>query len=173
MVLGAAFTIGAVVGASMVVPMLVVIAGLVSPLPEIVRFVALGLLGCYATILGLAALPHHLPQNRQQIALGVISAASPRGAARFGLLMGTGLFTFLPSASVHLLAAGVVLTLAGWVAALAAAIGFGLGRGGGLVARALSVDRIEFEDRFQQVVFALRRVAAPAVLALVLTAAVG
>lgn len=75
--------------------------------------------------LGLVALP--LPQNARQVPERVVEAGPRSGALQFGIEMGTGMRTFMTSSQPHLLISAVVL-VASPVEALAAGVGFGLGR---------------------------------------------
>lgn len=166
--LALSFTTGAVLGAALVVPVVLLFAGLVTPIPASIRVTALLAFAGTATVL--TALRGHtgLPQNERQIGFGLISARRPQGSFRFGLLMGTGLFTYLPSPAPHVIAAAAALLLLHPVYVLVLAAGFGAGRGVGLIARSVARDRTGFERRFQRVVHVLRRwVAAPAALAII------
>jgi hypothetical protein len=98
-----------------------------------------------------------LPQTRRQIGLATIAPRDTEGALRFGAALGTGLLTYLPSCAPHLLVLSLVMVQPSVAGTLAAALGFGCGRGIGMVARAAARDREEFDRRFQRVVRALQR----------------
>ena len=127
-----AFTFGSVLGALFTGTLLVLGAGLLSPIPAEPRatlaIAILVLLALHAV--GILCL--NLPQRRRQIPQSVFHDRPLTAAVRFAAELGTGLRTYLPDASPHALA--VLLLLApgtGWsavLAALLAAVGFGLGR---------------------------------------------
>lgn len=70
-----------------------------------------------------------LPQSQRQVPRSVFRKGSTIAAAQFGFELGTGLRTYLPSTQPHLLALGVWLLASGYLEALLAGLGFGLGRG--------------------------------------------
>lgn len=127
-----AFTIGSVLGALLTGTLLIVAAGLLSPIPVEPR----GTLAVAVIVLlalhALGVLCLDLPQNKRQIPQSVFHDRPLSAAIRFAAELGTGLRTYLPDPSPHALA--VVLLLApgtGWAAvaaAVLAAVGFGLGR---------------------------------------------
>ena len=69
-----------------------------------------------------------LPENRRQVTQAVLGRGPVHGAAQFGFEMGTGVRTFMTSASPYLLASWLVLFATPW-ALLVSALGFALGRG--------------------------------------------
>lgn len=82
-----------------------------------------------------------VPSRNAQIPESVATKPYPFGPLQFGFEMGTGLRTFLPSASPHLLALSVVLIPAGVLAALAAGVGFGACRAANLWFTTVGVTR--------------------------------
>ncbi len=68
-----------------------------------------------------------LPHRRTQVPSTVIAAGGDAGALRFGFEMGTGVRTHMPS-NLPYLPLTAVLLVGGWAAAVAAGLGFGLGR---------------------------------------------
>ncbi|MGH3825607.1 MAG: hypothetical protein ACRDQX_00305 [Pseudonocardiaceae bacterium] len=72
---------------------------------------------------------HHvtLPHRRAQVPSTVIAAGGDAGALRFGFEMGSGVRTHMPS-NLPYLPLVAVLLLGGWAVAVAAGLGFGLGR---------------------------------------------
>jgi hypothetical protein len=68
-----------------------------------------------------------LPHRRAQVPSTVIAAGGDAGALRFGFEMGCGFRTHMPS-NVPYLPLLAVLLVGSWAAALAAGLGFGLGR---------------------------------------------
>lgn len=68
-----------------------------------------------------------LPHRRAQVPSAVIGAGPEAGALQFGFEMGSGVRTHMPS-NLPYLPLVAVLLVSSWVAALAAGLGFGLGR---------------------------------------------
>lgn len=70
-----------------------------------------------------------LPQNARQVPERIVDSGPRWGAFQFGIEMGTGTRTFMTSAQPHLLFLGVLLVAsASPLVAVAAGVGFGLGR---------------------------------------------
>jgi len=150
-----------------------VLAGaLLSPVPAGVRVGAAVLL----TLVVLAAAHGvgglRLPQTEHQIPASVVALRLPSRAWRFAVTYGTGLFTYLPSASPHVLVVWLVLAAPSHLAILAAA-GFGVGRGLDLLTRSCSAQRVAYEDAFQRITQAVRPVTPVVVAALAVVAVVG
>ncbi|MDP8927907.1 MAG: hypothetical protein M3O70_04825 [Actinomycetota bacterium] len=124
----AALTAGLVSGAATTGAMLLVANGLLSPLPGRIRFgaffalVAMGML----REVGLEPLP--FPQVRRQVPREVFEDSILTGALRFGFELGLGFRTYVTTSSAYVLAGGVALLPIGMATALAAAVGFGVGR---------------------------------------------
>jgi hypothetical protein len=68
-----------------------------------------------------------LPHRRAQVPSTVIAAGGDDGALQFGFEMGCGVRTHMPS-NVPYLALMAVLLVSSWAAAVAAGLGFSLGR---------------------------------------------
>lgn len=68
-----------------------------------------------------------LPHRRAQVPSAVIGSGPEAGALQFGFEMGSGVRTHMPS-NLPYLPLVAVLLVGGWVAALLAGLGFGLGR---------------------------------------------
>lgn len=150
---------------------LVLPAALASPIPIAVRFVVAVagtavLLGAEHGVRG-----WRLPQTARQIPSMVVARRRPANAWRFAVPYGTGLRTYLPSASPHVLALWLVTT-APTGAVLLGAAAFGGGRGLGLLVRSLSSRRDRYDDVFQGLTARLRPAAPSLVLALTVLAAV-
>jgi hypothetical protein len=110
-----------------------------------------------------------LPQTERQIPSSVVAVRRPSSAWRFALPYGTGLFTYLPSASPHVLVVWLVLAAPSG-AALAGACAFGVGRGLPLLAKSFGRRRFAYEDTFQSATRWLRPLC-PVLVALVAAAA--
>lgn len=94
---------------------------------------------------GLMRLP--LPQNARQVPEAVARTGPLLGALQFGFEMGTGMRTFMTSALPHVVLTTVLL-LGGTWEAVAAGLGFGLGRAIVPIARWAAGD--EWSDGFDR-----------------------
>jgi hypothetical protein len=148
---GLAFLAGTTVGAGAVGVLLTLAGGLLSPVPETVRLglAAAAALAILAVDRGLLGRRVRLPQTPRQIPSVVVAVRRPGNAWRFAVPYGTGLRTYLPSPSPHVLAVGLVLVAPSW-AALAAALAFGAGRGLSLLVRSCTRDRDVFGALFDR-----------------------
>lgn len=126
-----------------------------APVPAGVRLAlaALGTVVVLAAERGVRGL--RLPQTERQIPSSVVAVRRPSSAWRFALPYGTGLFTYLPSASPHVLVVWLVLG-APSLATLAAATAFGVGRGLPLLVKSCGRARFTYEDAFQVLTARLR-----------------
>lgn len=123
-----AFCVGLVCGGALTATVLLVAGSLLrAPLPDGVRWAVV------AAALG-AVLPREagvwsfrLPENRRLVPDTVFRLGRHLGPLQFGLEMGTGARTYLPSGLPYVAAIAVALT-ASVPAALCAGAGFGLGR---------------------------------------------
>jgi hypothetical protein len=123
-----AFGVGLVIGGSATAMALLVVGSLLrAPLPEPVRWAAVtAALGALLLVeWGVVAV--RVPQNRRLVPESVLRFGRHLGPLQFGIEMGTGARTYLPSALPYAAAAAVLL-LASVPAALCAGAGFGLGR---------------------------------------------
>ncbi|HXM55504.1 MAG TPA: hypothetical protein VOB72_08940 [Candidatus Dormibacteraeota bacterium] len=123
-----AFCLGLVAGGMVTAAALLVIGSLVrAPLPQPARW-AIAVAALAAMLLqerGVVRL--RLPENRRLVPESVFRLGRHLGPLAFGVEMGTGARTYLPSALPYAAAAAVLL-LASVPAALSAGAGFGLGR---------------------------------------------
>jgi len=107
---------------------LFVVSGLATPVPEPVRHglvVAVAVLGVLRDA-GVVSFP--LPQNARQVPQDVLRRDVARGALQFGFEMGTGVRTYVSSTVPYVLVVALLLTAPDAVTAVAAGVGFGLGR---------------------------------------------
>jgi hypothetical protein len=155
--LACAFLAGAVGGAVALVPIVLLAQMLTAPVPLTLRIALWLLIGIVIVGANVVTGGCPLPQTRRQIGLATIARRDADGALRFGAALGTGVLTFLPSCTPHLLVLSLVLVQPSVGATLAAAVAFGFGRGLGMLGRALARDRARFDVRFQSVVAPLRR----------------
>ncbi|MDQ4129594.1 MAG: hypothetical protein M3133_01155 [Actinomycetota bacterium] len=124
----ATFTLGLLAGALTTGAALLVIAGLLSPLPVTLRlwvFLAIALFTLLHE-LGVAALP--LLQPRWQVPREVFEHGLVSGSLKFGFELGLGFRTYVSASSVYVLAGGLALLTTAPLMTFAAAVGFGLGR---------------------------------------------
>ena len=109
--------------------MVFVVAGSLirTPLPLWVRWLLVAAVLCAVWLRDLGVLTFTLPENRRLVPESVLRLGRHIGPLQFGLEMGTGARTFLPSGLPYAGAVAVLL-IASVPAALLAGIGFGLGR---------------------------------------------
>lgn len=122
------FGVGALLGALTSALFAILLSGVASPLP---RVWALGLMVLFAgaaVLRDAGVINFWLPQNERQVPQEVFVPGRFRGALRFGYEMGTGVRTYMTSTAPFVVLFGVVLLGNGRIVALAAGLGFGLGR---------------------------------------------
>lgn len=124
----AAFCAGLLLGGMVTAAVLLVAGSLLrAPLPEPARWAVLAA-GWTAVLLRQAGgLSFPLPENRRLVPQSVFRFGRHLGPLQFGIEMGTGARTYLPSGLPYV-AALAVLLLADPVGAVAAGLGFGVGR---------------------------------------------
>lgn len=171
-VLGLVFLAGSTSGALLLVPVLLIAGGLLSPIPTPIRLTAAVLAAAVIVTAGASRvrLRFLLPQRRWQIPPEVIATRSRRGVFRFSFALGSGLFTYLPSSSPHLLAALLVILAPGPGAVIAAAMAFGAGRGVDFAARAFAKDRAQLANKQNMIIERTARLICPAFIAASLVA---
>ena len=154
--------------------MVVALGSLVRPaLPSVL---SAGLISAMAVFVLAGELGMHhltLPHRRAQVPSAVIGAGSAAGALQFGFEMGTGVRTHMPS-NLPYLPLVAVLLVGGWVAALLAGLGFGLGRAAMALGRHHSQDPTWWDGQWQRHARRLRialSLAAVLLVAVVLVAA--
>lgn len=126
------YLVGATIGASGSVFLLLVGGGLLSPIPSNIRagllIVIIGALALRA--LGIVSFP--VPQNKRQIPQEAFLVSPPRAAFRFAMELGTSMRTYItkeaPYAAAALILLAVPAGLTGFAAAGLLALGFGVGR---------------------------------------------
>jgi hypothetical protein len=124
----AAFCLGLTVGGTLTAAVLVVVGSLIrAPLPQPVRWAVLGAALCAVALKEFGVLSFPLPENRRLVPESVFRLGRHLGPLQFGIEMGTGARTYLPSGLPYVAAVAVAL-LATVPAAGCAGVGFGLGR---------------------------------------------
>ncbi|MCK1795241.1 hypothetical protein MTQ01_04295 [Streptomyces sp. XM4193] len=155
-------------GALLSASVLWLLSGLLSPLPDnwaLPLTVAAAAAGV-ARDAGVLRFP--LPQNSRQVPQDVLQRDLVRGTLQFGFEMGTGVRTYVSATLPYVLALGVLL--AGEAQpALAAGVGFAVGRAATPVLRCAAGTGEEWDDRLQDRL-PLLKVGGGTVLALALLA---
>jgi hypothetical protein len=113
-----------------------------------------------------------LPHRRAQVPAAVVGAGAREGALQFGFEMGSGVRTHLPSNLPYLPLAAILL-VGSWVAAVAAGLGFGLGRAAMALGRHLSPDPARWDEQWRHRERALRRTLALTATMLAIATALG
>lgn len=121
---------GAIIGATLTATFGWLLGGFLEPFPAPARAVLLGAGALYvwAAKHGPLSSRLKLPESRRQIPSAVFAGSLVRGAYRFGLEMGTGIRTYVPSFAPYVLLLALVLARPTLGEALLIAAGFGLGR---------------------------------------------
>lgn len=106
------------------------LSGFAQPLGESVRLALLAGVGIlvWAIKHGPLAGTVTLPEARRQIPADVFGGSLVRGAYRFGLALGTGMRTYVPSAAPYVLLLVIVLSRPSLLAALLIGLAFGVAR---------------------------------------------
>lgn len=98
--------------------------------------------------LKLVAFP--LPQNSRQVPRDVFHNGIVRAALRFGFELGTGVRTYLSAGAPYVLALALLLADGELLEAVAAGLGFGLGRAAMPLSRSLSEDAENWDRLAEQ-----------------------
>lgn len=107
---------------------LFVVSGLATPVPAPVRYGIVVAFSVAGVLRDLGVVRFPLPQNARQVPRTVLTDDVARGSLRFGFEMGTGVRTYVSSTVPYVLVVALVLSAPGLGAAVAAGVGFGLGR---------------------------------------------
>jgi hypothetical protein len=144
-----AYAAGTTSGALLSASVLWLLSGFAQPLPPPARVVLLVLAAAAVWAIKMGPWQRiRLPEARRQIPAEVFGGSLTRGAYRFGLELGTGVRTYVPSPAPYILAAALLLTRPTLGATLAAALGFGLGRAAPLLVRVADARRHQVSDAF-------------------------
>jgi hypothetical protein len=124
-----AFTLGCVLGASTTAAVVALLGALLAWVPLVLRCSLLVVIALVLLARQLGLVGFDLPQNRRQIPVQVFDRRQFwRGALQFGFELGTGIRTYLPNGSAHLLAAALFLTVPPWPVVAAVGVLFGTSR---------------------------------------------
>jgi hypothetical protein len=129
-----------VLGALVSALVVFVVSGLVTPVPETVRYGIVLVFAAAGVLRDAGVVRFPLPQNARQIPQDVLTRDVARGSLRFGFEMGTGVRTYVSATVPYVLVAALLLTAPSLGTAVAAGAGFGLGRALTAVARHASHD---------------------------------
>jgi hypothetical protein len=143
------FVGGLIVGGLTTASGIFVLSGVTRALPSPAR---LGLLGIAIVVLVIAEfriLQIRLPQNHRQIPQEVFMKKPARGGLLFGWELGTGVLTYVPSASPYLIVSGLLLLTPDVPAVFAAGAGFGIGRASMLLSKFWSGSGQEWDDALE------------------------
>lgn len=105
-----------------------VVSGLATPVPATVRHGIVVALAAAGVLRDAGVVRFPLPQNARQVPQTVLTGDVARGSLQFGFEMGTGVRTYVSSTVPYVLVAALLLTAPGFLTAVAAGAGFGLGR---------------------------------------------
>lgn len=123
-----AFCVGLLCGGMLTATVLVVAGSLIrAPLPPPARWAVVGAALCAVLLKERGTLSFALPENKRLVPESVFRLGRHLGPLQFGIEMGTGARTYLPSGLPYVAGVAVLLT-ASVPAALAAGVGFGFGR---------------------------------------------
>lgn len=137
------YTLGAIVGALATAAFLLVVEGIVPDQMEIRNVFAV----MTATVLVLWLLQQQsgrqmLPAARRQISSTVFAGSSFRGAARFGFEYGSGVRTYVTSATAYVFVVYIVIGRPSPLSVLWMGVCFGIGRSYYLLVRVVARDRV-------------------------------
>lgn len=123
-----AFRVGLLVGGVITALVLVVVGSVArAPVPWWGRWGLVGVVLVLVAVNELGLVTIRFPENRRLVPEGVFRLGRHLGPLQFGIEMGTGARTYLPSGLPYIAATAVLLT-ASLPQALLAGAGFGLGR---------------------------------------------
>lgn len=127
--------------------MLWLLSGLLHPVPELWRHVAVVVLAVAGVLREIGVVRIRLPQNARQIAREVLQRDVLRGALRFGFELGTGVRTFVSATAPYVVAFAILLAGLDFWTALATGLGFGAGRALTTWSRYLARDSTTWDRR--------------------------
>ena len=105
----ASYVAGTITGALLTGVALWVLSGFAAPLPAPARVWLLGAAALVVAGAKFGWLPLTLPESRRQIPAQVFGGSLRRGAYQFGLQLGSGVRTYVPSPAPYVLAFALVL----------------------------------------------------------------
>lgn len=124
----ALFSTGLALGGTLSALVVWVVSGLVSPVPDVVRYVLTVALAGLGVLRDAGVVRFPLPQNARQVPREVMNRDLSRGSLRFGFELGTGVRTYLSATVPYVVAAALLLSTPELLVAALTGAGFGLGR---------------------------------------------
>ncbi|MFI6650013.1 hypothetical protein ACIBI8_20665 [Streptomyces sp. NPDC050529] len=144
------FTCGLLAGGVLSAGVLWLVSGLFTPLPVGVRQGLIVAVALLAALRDAGKLSLRLPQNARQIPQDVLRRHLARGALQFGFELGTGVRTYVSASAPYAMTVAVLLSGGSCAPALAAGLGFGVGRALTPALRRLSGDGECWDDRLAE-----------------------
>lgn len=141
------YTLGLVIGALASGLVVWVLAGLLSPVPVPVAAAVVGAAALLGLMRDFKLVNFYLPENRRLVPERVFERGFGRGAFQFGIEMGTGARTYVPSTTPYVLVVALALLSGGFGSIAAASLGFALGRAAVPWIRTLVLHPLEWERR--------------------------
>jgi hypothetical protein len=146
----ALFVVGLLLGGLTSAIALWAVGGLTRPIPLPLRVAVVTLFALAALLRDLHIVVFWVPQNARQIPQTVFHRGLARASLQFGYELGTGVRTYVPSTLPYVVALGLLLLTPSWLAAVAAGVGFGLGRALSLLLRLLSGQDDAWDASFER-----------------------
>jgi hypothetical protein len=129
------FSLGLILGGLVSASAVWILSGLAEAAPGTWRASLLVLILIPALLRDLRMIDFRLPQTTRQIPRTVFTRGLEPGSVQFGFELGTGVRTYIPTTVPYVLAGALLLLAPGYLAAILAGTGFGLGRAAMPVAR--------------------------------------
>lgn len=143
------FTAGLITGGTLSALVLWLVSGLASPVPEVGRYSAIVFVAALAVLRDLGFVRVWVPQNARQIPQDVLQRNVVRGSLQFGFELGTGVRTYVSASTPYVLAIALLLSSPSLLVAVAAGVGFGLGRAATPLIRYASGAGDEWDERLR------------------------
>jgi hypothetical protein len=144
------FVTGLLMGGLTSAVVLMAAGWLARPVPIFMRAAIVLLVAIGALLRDLHVTHFWVPQNARQIPQSVFQRGLGRASLQFGYELGTGVRTYIPTTLPYVVAVGLLLLTPNPLAALAAGIGFGLGRALSLLLRLLSGRDDAWDEAFER-----------------------
>jgi hypothetical protein len=164
----AAFTGGLLIGSLVTGSVLLLLSGVLSPIPRVVALAGVALGTSILLLHEYGVVRLKLPENHRQVSQFVLHRPSLRPAVIFGIELGTGVRTYVPSVAPYTAALALLLMEPNWAVALSSAAGFALGRALMPTTRLLSGDVGVWDELLQRRLRAHTRLSASIVAGAVL-----
>ena len=123
------------------------LSGLVSPIPDPVRYAVVVVSGAVFALRDARVLRFWMPQNARQVPQDVMQRHLLRGSLQFGFELGTGVRTYVSANAAYVVALAVLLSGTDYWPALLVGLGFGVGRAVTPLSRVASGDGADWDAR--------------------------